>query len=322
MQVASATGTGSGYSSAPTVTINGTGIGATAVATLGVTAASFTVNFGDKVYTVAPTVTIAGGGGAGATAVAVLSGGASGTLTGITITNAGTGFTGTPTITFGAGTFSSGTISGTGTGNATQFTVSGLSVTAPGTGYTGTPTYTFGSGNATPGTVTLSSVSLTADSSVGGTGNIAINSAISESGGARTLTKVGAGTLTINGPQSYSTLLANAGRTTLNSSLANATITDAAGAILNLNANASGSTVNVNGNAAFTVSQTLAALNIGAGGVVTVGLPALAEAPEFAASGDLIEGAGSAALAVPEPGSAFLISLGALSVLGRRRRTK
>lgn len=210
-------------------------------------------------------------------------------MSGITITNAGTGFTTAPTITFSGGTVTTAGINPADTGNATEFTVGGVTLTAPGSGYTGTPTYTFGSGNATPGTVTRSSVSLAADSSIGGTGDIAIASSLSESGGAKTLTKVGTGTLTISGPQPYSMLLANEGRTTLNSSLSNATITDAAGAILNINADATGSTVNVSGNTVFTVSQNLAALNIGTGGVVTVGLPALADAPEiFAAPGRLI----------------------------------
>ena len=323
LQVASATGTGSGYSSAPAVTVSGTGSGATAAATLGVTAASFTLNFGDKVYTVAPTVTISGGSGSGATAVAVLSGGATGTLTGITITNAGTGYATAPAIAFGAGTFSSGTVSGSGTGNATQFTVSGASVTAPGSGYTGTPIYTFGSGNATPGTVTRSSVTLAADSTIGGTGDLTIASSLSESGGTRTLTKIGTGTLTISGPQSYSTLLANEGRTNLESSLASATITNAAGALLNVKADATGSTVNVNGNTAFTVSQTLAALNIGAGGVATVGLPALAEAPDLPApAGDFVESIASPVQPVPEPGALGLLALGAMGLLGRRRCTK
>ena len=322
-QVAAVTGTGSGYSTAPTVAISGTGTLATATATLGVTAASFALSFGDKVYTTAPTVTIGGGSGSVATAVAVLSGGATGTLTGITITNAGTGFTTAPTIVFGAGTFTSGTVSGSGTGNATEFTVSGIAITTPGSGYTGTPTYTFGSGNATPGTVTLSSVALAANSTIGGTGDIVIASSLSESGGARTLTKIGTGTLTISGPQSYSTLLANEGRTNLDSSLSNATITNAAGALLNVNANASGSTVNVNGNTAFTVGQTLVAINIGAGGVARIGPPAFAEAPDMlAASEGLIESAGNPALAVPEPGSFVLLTLGALGLLGWRHRTK
>ena len=311
-QVPAITGTGSSYSAAPTVIIAGTGSGATATATLGVTAASFTLDFGDKTYTTAPTVTIGGGSGSGATAAAVLSGGTTGTLTGITITNAGTGYTTAPTIAFGAGAFSAGTISGSGTGNATEFTVSGIAVTAAGTGYTGIPTYTFGTGNATPGTVTLSSVVLAANSSIGGTGDITVNSAISESGGAKTLTKTGNGTLVINGPQSYSSLAASGGRTTLNSSLANATITDAAGAILNLNADATNSNVTVDGNTAITVSQTLASLTIHAGGVVRLGGPAFSEppAPELA----------GAVNPVPEPASAGLLILGALGLLARRRR--
>ena len=190
-------------------------------------------------------------------------------------------------------------------------------MTAPGSGYTGTPTYTFASGNATPGTATLSSVTLASDSSIGGTGDIAIASAISESGGARTLTKVGTGTLTISGPQAYSALLASEGRTTLESSLANATITIAAGALLNVKANATGSTVNVNGSTAFTVSQTLTALNIGATGVVQLGLPAFAEAPQMIAAPEaMLEGVGTA---VPEPGALSLLALGACSLLGRRR---
>ncbi len=319
-QVAAITGTGSSYSSAPTVTISGTGTLATATASLGVTTASFAIAGGTTIYSAAPTVTISGNAGNTATATAILT---AGVVSAINVTNAGTGFTTAPTITFSGGTVTTAGINPTGTGSATEFTVSGITVTAPGSGYTGTPTYTFGSGNATPGTVTRSSVTLAADSSIGGTGDIAINSAISESGGARTLTKIGTGTLTISGPQSYTTLLANEGRTTLNSSLSNATITDAAGAILNVNANASGSTVNVSGNTVFTVSQNLAALNIGTGGVVTVGLPAQADAPEmFTASDALLDAAGNTVQAVPEPGSLVLIALGALGLLGRRRSIK
>ncbi len=196
--------TGTAYSAVPTITIVGTGTGATATATLGVTAASFTgFAAGDKVYTVAPTVTISGGGGSGATATAVLSGGTTGTLTGFTITNPGSGFTTTPTIAFGAGTFSSGTTNGSATPNATQFTVSGVSMTAAGSGYVGTPTYTFGSGDAVPGSTALSSLVLAADGSAGGSGDITINAVVSESGGARALTKVGAGSLTLSGANTY-----------------------------------------------------------------------------------------------------------------------
>ena len=302
LQLPAAT-TGSGYSTTPAVNISGTGSGAAATATLGVTAASFTLNLGDKFYTVAPTVTISGGSGTGATATAVLSGGTTGTLTGITITNAGRGFTTAPTIVFGAGTFSSGTVSGSGTGNATQFTVSGLSVTAAGTGYTGTPTYSFASGNATPGTVTLSSVVLATNSSIGGTGNIVINSTVSESGGARTLTKVGTGKLELNGLQNYTTLNTQSGRTDLNNILGTGT-----------------SIINADAQTNITVSETLAALNIGAGAVVTLGNPP-PSAPESFAEALLDFGDGANPVqAVPEPGSAALLVSGALGLLLRRRR--
>ena len=40
-----------------------------------------------------------------------------------------------PTITFGAGTFSSGTVSDSATGNGTEFALSGLAVTSASSGY-------------------------------------------------------------------------------------------------------------------------------------------------------------------------------------------
>ena len=51
-------------------------------------------------YTVAPTVTFSGGGGANAAGTAVLTGNA---VTSVTITNAGTGYTTAPTVSFSAG---------------------------------------------------------------------------------------------------------------------------------------------------------------------------------------------------------------------------
>lgn len=56
---------------------------------------SITVTTGGSLYTTVPTVTISGGGGSGATAVANLS---SGSVSGITITNPGSGYTSAPTI--------------------------------------------------------------------------------------------------------------------------------------------------------------------------------------------------------------------------------
>lgn len=76
------------------------------------------------------------------------------------------------------------------------------------------------------GTGSLSgAVTLAADSSVGGAGNLTLSGAIGETGGARALTKVGAGTLTLSGTNTYSGgTLFNAGTlsVTSNSNLGNA----------------------------------------------------------------------------------------------------
>lgn len=58
------------------------------------------VTNGGSGYTTAPTVTITGGGGTGATGVATITGGI---VAGVTITNAGSGYTSLPTIAFSGG---------------------------------------------------------------------------------------------------------------------------------------------------------------------------------------------------------------------------
>jgi hypothetical protein len=122
---------GTGYATVPTVTISGgTGSGATATATLGLTADSFSITPGTMSYSVAPTVTITGGGGTGATATAVLTGGL---VTGITITNSGSGYTTAPSLGFTGGTTTGGDVAPTAVGNATQFTVSTVVKGANGT---------------------------------------------------------------------------------------------------------------------------------------------------------------------------------------------
>ena len=100
---------GSGYTSSDTVIVTITDPAATAQAT----AEAYTINSGDNLsvgvvdsitvdtpgnsYTTAPDVTITGGGGSGASAVATLSGDGVGS---IIITNPGTGYTSVPTVTF------------------------------------------------------------------------------------------------------------------------------------------------------------------------------------------------------------------------------
>ncbi|MEO7319163.1 MAG: PEP-CTERM sorting domain-containing protein, partial [Chthoniobacteraceae bacterium] len=116
---------------------------------------------------------------------------------------------------------------------------------------------------------------------------------VNQSGGNRSLTKTGPGTLALSGVLSFAVLNTSAGITNLNSSFTNGTINDN-GAVVNLN-----------------VDQTLDALNIGASGVVVLG---------GAAPAPLAFDAEVAAQAVPEPGSLHLLLAGALGWYARRQR--
>ncbi|HZJ13493.1 MAG TPA: autotransporter-associated beta strand repeat-containing protein, partial [Chthoniobacteraceae bacterium] len=130
------------------------------------------------------------------------------------------------------------------------------------------------------------------------------------------LIKAGDGTLTINGPQSYLSLLVSGGTMNLNTSLANVEITDDGGT-LNINADATNSTIHANdGTVRLTVNQTLAGLDIGADGVVVLG--ALVPAPEATLDAPAL--VADSVQAVPEPGTLGLLAFGALALL--RRRTK
>lgn len=69
---------------------------------VGTTVAGFEmVSAGNTDYGSVPTVTISGGGGSGAAATAVLSGGSTGQVTSLTLTNAGSGYTSPPLVTIG-----------------------------------------------------------------------------------------------------------------------------------------------------------------------------------------------------------------------------
>jgi hypothetical protein len=138
---------GSGYT-APTVSITGGGgSGATAVASIGLSGVTVT-NGGSGYTTSKPLVGFSGGGGQNAAATATVTGGV---VTGITLTNPGFGYTSAPTVTFVGG-------SGSGvTATATIGSVGGIAITAPGSGYTSTPTVTItdsGSGSGAAATAT------------------------------------------------------------------------------------------------------------------------------------------------------------------------
>ena len=113
------------------------------------------------------------------------------------------------------------------------------------------------------------------------------------------IVKTGAGTWTLAGPQTYSTLTVGDGITNLNMSLAGATI-NSNGGVLKVNAD-----------------QTIAALNIGAGGVVELSGVGSAFALE---DGELV--AGNGPQTVPEPGGTALLLGGFLLVFSRARHRK
>jgi subtilisin-like proprotein convertase family protein len=126
---------GTGYVIAPTVTITGGGgTGATAVATIsGGVITGITLTNPGSGYRSPPTVTITGGGGTGATAVATLPGVA---LTSIAVATAGAGYTSPPIIDI---------VGGGGTGATAVATIAGgvvvaITLTNPGSGYTSIPT--------------------------------------------------------------------------------------------------------------------------------------------------------------------------------------
>ena len=116
---------------------------------------SVNVTNGGAGYT-GPSVAITGGNGAGATAVATVT---SGSVSSITVTNPGVGYTANPTVTItgGGGTGATATVQRTGN------EITGITVTAGGTGYTSpTVSFTGGSGSGATGTVSVTNGAVTA----------------------------------------------------------------------------------------------------------------------------------------------------------------
>ncbi len=98
-----------------------------ATAVMGLTVQSFTISSGTRIYSVAPTVTITGGGASTqATAFAILT---DGLVTDIWITDPGAGYTSAPSIAFTDGTIIASNIAPTAVGNAAQFKVVSINIT-------------------------------------------------------------------------------------------------------------------------------------------------------------------------------------------------
>jgi len=197
------TAKGSGYNATTSVNVSGTGSGAAATVSLGLTTAAISSVSGGTGWVVGDIVNLTGGGGTAATAT--VSSVSSGAITGLTIRTPGFGFTSAPTA-LTKNTSTNGNATGTSlTGNTNNFGIVGLAMTDAGSGYSGTPTFTITGGSGAGATVapTLSSVVLENSSSIGGTGNLTISAVVSETGGARALTKVGGGVLTLSGSNTY-----------------------------------------------------------------------------------------------------------------------
>lgn len=140
---------GAGYSSPPTVTISGGGgSDATAIAQIGENGlvTGFIVTNGGSGYTSAPDVVLTGGGGTGAEAEALIPGGA---VASLTLLDAGGTYSVPPSISIVGG----GGLGATATPVLSARALSEIKVTNGGSGYTATPTVTItGDGTDAAGT--------------------------------------------------------------------------------------------------------------------------------------------------------------------------
>ena len=186
---------------------------------------------------------------------------------------------------------------------------------------------TINTNGATPsnGTLTLGNTASVLDANLAG--NLVI------AGSALSLSTVSSGTISVLNPVStiggtlnvISGILAVSGNITFPRVTGNGTVTVSGSASVNTNnglllggvtLNAGNVTINGNATTNLYADQTLASLNIANGVTVTFGdgLPFSAPPAGFGST------ALASDLAVPEPGSAVLLTLGALALLGKKRR--
>jgi autotransporter-associated beta strand protein len=128
-------------------------------------------------------------------------------IAGLQMTNAGTGYSGTISVSFSDG-------SATATAAQSSGPINSLTLTGAGAGYTSAPVVTInGSGGGSGAVVTavLSSVTLNGTANtIGGAGNLIINAVVADGTSSGGFAKIGAGTLTLNGDNTYT------GSTTVN----------------------------------------------------------------------------------------------------------
>jgi len=136
---------GSGYTSAPSCTLSGGGgSGATCSAITTGVVSSLTLISGGSGYTAEPTCTLTGGGGTGAGCVALIC--TNNEVCDLEFSNFGSGYTSNPTCTISGG-------GGTGaTCTATEGPGIAVSLTAAGSGYTTSPNCVLSGGGGTGGT--------------------------------------------------------------------------------------------------------------------------------------------------------------------------
>ncbi len=189
---------GAAISAGTTLNVTGGGgSGATATPSFGLTADSFVFTAGGRDYVAGDILYITGGGGSGCR-IRLNAGGAVSTWT---LIDPGSGYTSAPTtVTGGGGANGNGGRGAAITGNADNFQVVSVSVTGTGSGYTSAPTVSLSGGTGFAATAELSAVELTAASRLGGAGDLTIAAPII---GAHGLTKVGAGTLTLQRASTY-----------------------------------------------------------------------------------------------------------------------